>query len=231
MEVVRLSNVSYRYSRGSPWIVRRVTLSIGRGERVLLAGDSGSGKTTLLRIVSGLIPSVYGGELLGVVERRGRAVMVPQFFDAYMLMPTVEEELAYAAGSRGWGLDRVWEEVSRVAGEMGIEGLLGRRISALSTGERQRVAIASALVMEPEILLLDEPLAYLDPLGVESLLGVLSRIRVEAIVIAEHRIHYLRRWATRIVAMDGGRIVYDGPVDGYEWRWPPCSVRAKGGLG
>ena len=226
MEIARLEEVYYRYSTHGRWILKGVNFVVHSGDRLLVAGNSGSGKTTLLRVVSGLAPRVYGGEIRGLVETSGSMVLLPQFFDAYMLMPTVEEELAYVASSKGVSPLEVRTRVRRIAEDLGIEGILGRRISSLSTGERQRVAIASALLMEPDAILLDEPLAYLDPIGVKSLLNTLARLDLEAIVVSEHRIHYLKRWASRLVLMDEGVIVFDGTVDGYGEAWLECSLQA-----
>jgi len=224
MEAVRLDKVYYRYPN-SGWVLKDLTLSIPKG-RILVTGDSGSGKSTLLRIITGIAERIYGGELKGRVEVLGRPVLVPQDFDAYILMETPRDELTYILENQGLDPVLIEMEVDRIARLTGVERVLDRRVTSLSMGERQRVAIASALAMKPDILLLDEPLAYVDPQSVSRILAALDKSGVETIIIAEHRIQYLRKWAKHVVLLGNGACIYSGPVDGVKGASIPQYMKA-----
>ncbi|WP_062661704.1 ABC transporter ATP-binding protein [Aeropyrum camini] len=203
MTVLRLRGVWYRYP-GGDWVLRGVSLEAPRGV-TLLAGPTGGGKSTILRVAAGLATRIYGGELKGEVEALGKPMLVPQDYDLFILSLTPREELEYCFESSGLPPWEARREAVRLAEELGIEDLLDRRVSRLSAGERQRVAIASALALGAEVLLLDEPLAYQDPVGVGRLLGLLQRLELEGVVVAEHRVHYLLPIARSIYLVAEGR--------------------------
>ena len=209
MAFVKLRNIHYRYPGASRWILRNINLTIEKG-KILITGRTGSGKTTLLRIIAGLIPEVYGGELLGRVEREGIIGFVPQNFDAFILMPRVKDELVYVLENRGLSLKEINRKVKYIAESLEINHLLDKDVSTLSMGEKQRVAIASILALEPDILILDEPLAYLDPYSAQKLIEVLEDLDLSSIIIAEHRIDQLIDFTNRIIAIKDGEIVADG---------------------
>jgi len=213
MASIKLTNIHYRYRPGDPWILKDISLEITHG-KTLVVGRTGSGKTTLLRIMAGLIPEIYGGELKGNVEISGRVGYVPQNFDAFILMPFVREELYYILENQGYSPSKVLQKTIEIADQLGIKHLLDRRVDTLSIGERQRVALASILLNKPDILLLDEPFAFLDPPSAVSLLKLLDKLDLKAIVIAEHRVDYLIEWADKVIVVDKGRIISQGdPVE------------------
>ncbi|MEM1802850.1 MAG: ABC transporter ATP-binding protein [Sulfolobales archaeon] len=172
MAFIEIKNLYYRYPTSDTWMLKGVSLRIGR-ERVVVTGSTGSGKTTLLRVISGLAVKVYGGDLLGEVRVEGRAVYVPQNFDLYVLMPTAREELTYILANQGLNLAEVEAEIRRLSDLLGIKEVLDQNVMKLSMGQRQRIAIASALSLKPDILLLDEPFAHIDPKGVVELTKIL----------------------------------------------------------
>ncbi len=210
-----LDHVYYKYPSSRDWVIVDATLEI-RGGRVAIAGDTGSGKSTLLRIMAGIAVKVYGGELRGKVSIDGTPVLVPQNFDAYILMPTPRSELLYVLENRRLPKNDAIQLFNTIARSMDIRHILDRSVSSLSMGERQRVAIASALAMEPDILLLDEPLAYIDPLGVLEMLELVEELSPGTIVIAEHRLHYLAGWVQELAVVDRGRIVFHGRVEEFK---------------
>lgn len=213
MAYIVAEDLYYRYPGSRDWSLKDVTIRIGKG-RIVVAGDTGSGKSTLLRALAGVLESVYGGELRGRIEGLGNIVMVPQNFDAYILLPTPRQEIGYILENRGLPVQEVEGEVYRLADLLGIRSVLDRPVDSLSMGERQRVAVASALAMEPDVLLLDEPLAYVDPGSIEDVLEAVSEYGVDSIVVAEHRLYWLRGWFQRIVVMEDGYIIHDGPPEG-----------------
>ncbi len=207
--LVELRNVSYKYPGSSGWALIGITLELGKGLSIV-TGPTGSGKSTLLRVISGAVPKIYGGILKGYVRVEGKPVLVPQEFDSFIIMPTVREDLEYAAeagGASPWEAVRV---ARRAAEALGIEDLLERSVASLSTGERQRVAIAAALAMGATMILLDEPLAHQDEVGVSLVRESIEKLGFEAVIVAEHRISLVAGLASKIVVMDGGRIVVEG---------------------
>ncbi|MEM0020875.1 MAG: ABC transporter ATP-binding protein [Fervidicoccaceae archaeon] len=205
MSIIQLNNVSFRYRGDSEWTLKSVTLEINEG-KYLVVGPTGSGKTTLLRIIAGLIPKVYQGELSGEIKVSGKAVLVPQLFDLFILMPTVREELAYCYEIGNTERGKIGSEMLYLTKKLGIEHLLDREISKLSMGERQKVAIASALAIGAEIIMLDEPLAYLDPAAVHEFLSFLNTISAKVIIMAEHRTKYLEGWYHKLIFLKNGTV-------------------------
>ncbi|MEM4474918.1 MAG: ABC transporter ATP-binding protein, partial [Fervidicoccaceae archaeon] len=203
---MRLNDVYYKYDESGPWVLRGVTTEVRKG-RTLVVGATGSGKSTLLRVASGLAPSVYGGTLRGRVEIMSRVVVVPQLFEVFILMRTPEEELRFVAENESLPWEEASEKIGEIAERLGIEKILRRNVSRLSMGEKQRVAIASALLTRAELLMLDEPLAYLDPRGCIELIELLSDLEVEGVVVADHRLHYFDGWYDRILVVIDGRVI------------------------
>lgn len=213
MAAITMRNVYYRYPNSTAWTLEDVSLSIPWG-RTLVVGETGSGKSTLLRVASGVASRIYGGILKGAVKVHGRAVLVPQNFDVFILMPTPRLELIYVMENLGMDRRSIDEAISTLSSALGVENLLDRPVSSLSVGERQKAAIASALALRPDILMLDEPLAYVDPQSMFKVLNALSQHGVNAIIVSEHRIHVFREWASHLVYVDKGRVRYSGPLKG-----------------
>ncbi|NPA75335.1 MAG: energy-coupling factor ABC transporter ATP-binding protein [Euryarchaeota archaeon] len=224
--MIELNNVSFTYALTGSVALKNVSLQIYPGEFVLVLGDSGSGKSTLLRCINGLIPHFYGGKFEGTVKinERSTATMSPKdaarvvgsvFQDPenQILMQRVENELAFPLENEGICRDKITLRMEEVAALTGIEQLLKRKTSTLSGGEKQKVAIATALMRGPEYLILDEPTSQLDPNAAESLLGVLERINDElgtGIVLVEHRLERTMHRADKVVLMHQGRIIAEG---------------------
>jgi energy-coupling factor transporter ATP-binding protein EcfA2 len=200
---------------------------VAAGEVVLVTGLSGCGKSTLALALSGLIPSRVHGELRGQVSFGGRPLtglpphqasqlvgMVFQNPNLQLINHTVQSEVAF--GPENLALPQP-EIAARVAWCLDVTGMAGMRMAStvtLSGGQKQRTAIAATLAMRPRILVLDEPLSDLDPVGAQEVLGTLRRLARDegtGVVIIEHRVDEVAPWADRVVLMDGGRIVLDRP--------------------
>jgi len=227
--VIELRNVSYRYPGYSRHALESIDLALGDGEIVGLVGANESGKSTLCLVASGLAPAAVGGELTGDVlvggspirgqrphELAGRVGLVFQSPAAQRsgITASVFEEVAL--GPINLGLPLV-ESVERARGALdglGLGGLAERDPSRLSGGETQLVAIAAVLALQPEHLILDEPVAELDPDGTARVVEALRALAGAGttLLIAEHRTDVLAELCTRIVAIDGGRIALDGPT-------------------
>ena len=210
---------------GSVEALRSVSLEVRDQEFVVLLGPSGCGKTTLLRIIAGL-ETLTGGRV-HIAEREvtrlpARARRIAMVFQNYAVFPhmTVFENIAFGLRMKKLPDDGVRSKAERAAGMMYIEALLERYPSQLSGGQRQRVAVARALAMEPEVLLMDEPLSNLDALlRLEmraELKGLLQQTRTTTIYVTHDQVEAMSL-ADRIAVMWGGEIVqYDVPIKVYQ---------------
>lgn len=221
---VRLEHVGYRYPGRDP-VLRELELILEAGEYGVVFGANGSGKSSFAYLLNGLIPGFFGGVLQGEVRVDGlstreqttarlfsRVGLVLQNPDAQLFSSTVEEELAFGLESLGLAARPIDERIRSTAAALGIEHLLARTPETLSGGEQRLAAIASVLVMDPPLLVLDEPFAGLDwdfARKVRSLLAELHR-RGKTVIVIEHRAGDFLQDATRLAVFEKGRCVYAG---------------------
>jgi energy-coupling factor transport system ATP-binding protein len=217
---------------------------VAAGEVVLITGVSGCGKSTLALALCGLIPSRIHGELRGGVTFGGKPLtglppheasqlvgMVFQNPNLQLINQTVVSEVAF--GPENLALPQP-EIAARVDWCLDVTGMAGMRMAGtvtLSGGQKQRTAIAATLAMRPRILVLDEPLSDLDPVGAQEVLATLRRLARDegtGVVIIEHRVDEVGPWADRVVLMDGGRILLDQPP---RVAWADPAIWAKTGVG
>ncbi|HEV8516922.1 MAG TPA: ABC transporter ATP-binding protein [Candidatus Limnocylindrales bacterium] len=238
---VELDGLTFRYRRASEPAIRDVSLAIGPGEILLVAGPSGGGKSTLVRAINGLIPHAYPGELRGSVRIEGRPTTDLRLRDIALsvgtvlqdpakqiLGATVETELAFGPENLGLAPAQIRERIRDVVSRAGIEHLSGRETAALSGGERQLLAIAGILMMLPRVYVVDEPLANLDPATAARLLAILRALVDEghAVIIVEHRVEEaLELRPDRVLYLDEGRVQYLGDADGFLEVADPSAVR------
>jgi energy-coupling factor transport system ATP-binding protein len=224
--LITLDTVSYHYPDADRPALSNVTAAIEPGEVILLRGPSGSGKSTLLRCLNGLVPHSTGGRFRGRVVVRGLDTrehpprelathigFVFQHPDAQFVLEDVEAELAFGVENLGLSRPLMRKRVEEVIDQVGINPLRRRRIETLSGGERQRVAIAAALAMHPDALVLDEPTSQLDPQAAEDVLQVVLRLVAElgmTTVIAEHRVERIAPFVDRIWTLEAG-VLLDQP--------------------
>ncbi|MEM2409432.1 MAG: ABC transporter ATP-binding protein [Thermofilaceae archaeon] len=225
MAVIELSDVYFRYQGSDEYALRGVTLSADRGEFIVLVGPSGCGKSTLLRVLNGLIPHFYEGEFRGEARVAGLDVrrtpthilarhvgMVFQDPENQLFLSSVEREIAFGLENMGLPRSEIKRRVEEALRLFGLEGLRDKAPYELSGGQQQKVAIASVMVLEPEVLAMDEPTANLDPLSALEILSLVRRLvderKVVAIVV-EHRMELALKFATRLIAMDRGEIMVD----------------------
>ena len=226
--MIKLKNVTFHYkntdARGRQQKTRGVdgvSLHIKEGEFVILAGDSGCGKTTITRLINGLVPHYYEGEISGEITVRGISVLSSGIGDLAPYVGSVFQnprsqffnvdttsELAFASENMCVDPQVIHENIKRVASEMNIENLMDRSIFSLSGGEKQKIACASVAVAGPEIMVMDEPSSNLDAEGIEELRRILAQWKQQGrtIVIAEHRFYFLTQLADRLLLMEEGKI-------------------------
>ncbi|MDQ6795636.1 MAG: energy-coupling factor ABC transporter ATP-binding protein [Chloroflexota bacterium] len=229
--LLEVESLTYRYRRATEPAIRDLNLTVNAGEVVLVAGPSGCGKSTLIRAINGLIPHAYPGELTGSVKIDGRLTTELKLRDIALTVgtvlqdpakqivgATVEAELAFGPENLGVPRDEIRSRIAQVITRAGIADLVGRETSALSGGEKQLVATAGTLIMQPRLYVVDEPLANLDPATAERLLLLLRELadRGDAVVIVEHRVEEaLDLRPDRVLYLDEGRERYQGPLEGF----------------
>lgn len=198
--------------------LRGVNLTLSEGEKVALVGPNGAGKSTLMLALVGLLKGkgtirVFGEELTDGNARRVRARigLVFQDPDDQLFSPTVFDDVAYGPLYAGLPEPEIRRRVTRALSQVGLEGFEDRLSHHLSEGEKKRAAIATVLAMEPEVLLLDEPSAGLDPRARRRLMEVL-RALPQTMLVATHDLELVAELLPRTVVMDGGVVVADGPT-------------------
>jgi len=217
--MITFEHVTYTYPGAQRPVLKDLNLEIADGEFVLVVGKSGAGKSTLLRCINGLVPHFYGGTISGTIrvqgldpvrcQPRGMSTTVGFVFqdpEAQFVVDTVEAELAFAMENHALPQATMRKRIEEVLDQLSIAHLRDRRINTLSGGEKQRVAIASVLTLEPKILVLDEPTSQLDPQAAEEVLTALQKLNTDlglTIVLSEHRLERVVQYADRIIYLPG----------------------------
>lgn len=213
-----------------PWILQGVEFELARGEFVGLMGPTSAGKSTLALAAVGIVPQSTGGRIRGQVlldgldarhtpvpELARRAGLVFQEPESQFLMPSVREEVAFGLENLGLPREEMAEGIDWALEMVGMEGFQGRSPYHLSGGQKQRVALASVLAMKPQLLVLDEPTANLDPAGKADLYAAIDHLRQSVnttILMISNDSEYLSRRADRILLLSGGVIALQGEPGG-----------------
>ena len=221
--IVVYENFSYSYPT-TPNALVDIDLKIYRGEVFGVIGPNGAGKSTFCKSLNGLVPHFYGGTVKGRVLVDGMDTLEHTTSELSMkvglvfqepetqlsgLALTVEDEVGFGLSMLGFPSEVIRKRARDALEKVGLKGFEKRSPSELSGGEQQRLAIATVLAMQPEIMVLDEPVALLDPIGKSEVLSVVKELAVEGstIVIAEHEIEELAYFADRILVLNEGRMV------------------------
>jgi energy-coupling factor transport system ATP-binding protein len=223
-DIIELKNISFKYKGSDNGLLNNVSLNIKRGETVLLCGASGSGKTTIIRLINGLIPHYYPGDLTGEVCVSGKIIKDTELYELAGTVGTVfqnprsqffsvdtDGEIVFGPENIGLDPAEIKKRGEDVVREMKLENLLGKSIFDLSGGEKQKIACASVSALLPEIILLDEPSSNLDWNAIEELRQSIIRWKDQGktIVISEHRLWYLKDLTDRVLYMERGIIKYE----------------------
>lgn len=225
--MINVEDLSYQYPTREDFALKGVELQVKKGELLLLTGSTGCGKSTLLKCLNGIIPHEAAGRFDGNVRLGGmntrehpvrvlaqKVGLVFQNPDEQIFSTRVREEVAFGLENLCFPRAEIISRVEWALEKVGMRVFIGESTNALSGGQKQRVAVAAVLALQPEVLVLDEPISQLDPGGAREVLGVIKKLSGEGmtIILVEHRIHEVAQWADRVVVMDGGKIVLDAPA-------------------
>lgn len=218
MPVLSIDHLSFTYPDGHP-ALHGITLHVNRGEKIALVGPNGAGKSTLMLHINGILTGQGSVRVAGLpVNRsnlpliRAKVGLVFQNPDDQLFSPTVFEDVAFGPLHLGFSEEEVRRRVDKALQQVGMQGCAGRLSHHLSVGEKKRIAIATVLSMEPEILVLDEPTAGLDPRARRSLIALLGSLP-QTMLVSTHDMRLVKDLFPRMVIFDEGRIVADGPTE------------------
>ena len=224
MDLIRFENFFYRYKGNEEYALNNINLKIEKEDNfILLCGETGSGKTTLIKCMNGLIPQFYSGFYKGsvyineintvetsIANLSTEVGIVFQNPENQLIAMNVEHEIAFGLENLGIPRKEIAQKIEESASLTEIEHLLDKAPFELSGGEQQRVAIASVLVLEPKIIILDEPTALLDPQMARKIIHLLKEIQLErkiTILISEHRLDLLLPFADQMILMKNGGVI------------------------
>lgn len=226
MAKIEIKDLTYYYPESSLPALTNINLLVNPGELVVLVGSSGSGKSTLLRTISGLVPGFYQGKLEGQVyidndkvsqlTRREIVKKVALLFqepEHQIVKSKVVNEIAFSMENIGIDRKVMKRRVAEVSDALNLVAELEKKVSKLSGGTKQKIVLASVLALQPNILLLDEPISQLDPIAAQDILNIIRHLNEDlgmTVIIAEHRLENLLGCADRVVAIEKGEIIFNG---------------------
>ena len=227
MAIVNLQDVTYKYPLTDTPALQNISLQVNEGEFLAIIGPNGAGKSTLCYALAGFVPHFFKGELNGIVEVLGKeshnstlsewvlnvglAFQNP-FNQISGAKYTVFEELAFGLENIGIPRAEMKDRVNDAMNLTGISDLAERSPYSLSGGQQQRVALTSILVMQPRVLVLDEPTSQMDPIGTREVFGVISKMteRGMTVIFVEHKVEWIAQFADRVIALKDGQIFLEG---------------------
>jgi energy-coupling factor transporter ATP-binding protein EcfA2 len=228
MAIIETQNLTYRYPHTEQPALREVSFQVEAGEFVAVIGANGAGKSTLCYTLTGFVPHFFQGELSGRVQVAGLETKDHPLEDIVLVSGlvfqnpfnqisgakfTVYEEIAFGLENLGVPREEMKPRIERSLAMTGISDMAERSPYALSGGQQQRVALASMLVMEPQVLVLDEPTSQLDPLGSREVFVVIRELSRAGmtVVMAEHKLEWVAAFADRVLVLADGQLVLSGP--------------------
>ena len=226
--MIEIKELTFKYSGSKKNALENVSLTIEKGDFVGLIGESGAGKTTLCSCINGLIPHHYTGDFYGSVKIQGTdtfdiepgklALKVGSVFqdvNSQLVSFFVEDEILFGLENFGIPKDQIEQRITAALETLEIQELRHREISTLSGGQKQKVAIAAILALEPDILVLDEPTGELDPASSVQIFKLLQKLNKEkgiTIVVAEQKIMLLCEYVKKLIVLEKGTLIHYGEI-------------------
>ena len=226
MAIIETKNLTYTYPGAAKPSIEDVSIKVEKGEFVLITGPSGCGKTTLCRCFNGLVPHFYQGEMKGEITVAGEDVLkhhtyvmaehvglVFQNPENQLFALSVEKDVAFGLENLGVPREEIRKKVDWALNQTDIYDLRERSPHEISGGQQQRVAIAAVLAMEPEVIVLDEPTSFLDPLSAQKIFDViydLNRKQGITVILVEHRLDLTAKYTNHLIVMDEGKVRFEG---------------------
>jgi energy-coupling factor transport system ATP-binding protein len=226
MSIIKIENLSVQYLEQDTKALDGVSLEVEEGEFIAILGAHGAGKTTLCLSINGIVPNMIQADMFGKIEVAGEvppkipvrelATKVGSVFDNpefQMSQLTVFEEVALGLQNLGVDKETIIKNITASLELVGLSGFEERSPFEISGGQQQRLAMASALSMKPQILVLDEPTSNLDPIGKEEVFTVTRRINQEeglTVIIAEHEVEVIAEYADKVILLEEGKITQVG---------------------
>ena len=230
MSYFKLEDVSYKYPLEDREILKNINLDIKKGEFWAVIGKNGSGKTTLCNVLRRFVPDFYKGELKGKITLEGKElkdysakeivqkvgfVFQNPFTQISGVKETVFEEIAFGLENLALDAEHIRKRVEETLKLLRIEELRDKNPYELSGGQRQKVALASIIAMDPEIMVIDEPTSQLDPKGTEEIFEIIDIIKKEGktIILVEHKLELIAEYAEKVMVLDEGEMILSGNTE------------------
>ena len=227
MAIINLQNVTYKYPLTDAPALQNVNLQVNEGEFVAVIGPNGAGKSTLCYTIAGFVPHFFKGEITGSVEVAGNESSKSNLHEWVLNVGlafqnpfnqisgakyTVFEEIAFGLENTGVPRDEIKVRVDEALRLTDITELADRSPYSLSGGQQQRVALTSILVMQPKLLVLDEPTSQMDPIGTREVFSVIRKMAEGGmtVVMVEHKMEWIANFADRVIALKDGQILLEG---------------------
>lgn len=227
-DVIQFSDFYFAYNK-KELVLKNINLKIKKGSFTVIAGPSGSGKTTLCKAMTGIVPFYMGGSYNGDVQvlgetTKGRRVsdiamrvgLMLEDYESQLVSLTAGEEVAFSLLNHGFAPEEVAARTKKALEDVGLPGRESYQLDELSGGQRQRLLLAATLAVQPDILVLDEPVSAMDPDGANALYELLHSIHQRygmTIVVVEHRVDYLLPYVTDMIVLKEGELVTSSPYE------------------
>lgn len=226
----KLEDVSYKYPLEDREILKNINLDIKKGEFWAVIGKNGSGKTTLCNVLRRFVPDFYKGELKGRITLEGKElkdysakeivqkvgfVFQNPFTQISGVKETVFEEIAFGLENLALDVEYIKKRVEETLKLLRIEELKDKNPYELSGGQGQKVALASIIAMDPEIMVIDEPTSQLDPKGTEEIFEIIDILKKEGktIILVEHKLELIAEYAEKVMVLDEGEMILSGNTE------------------